>query len=288
MNEISIRRRLTDKLVLGLVVLAFLVALAPLVSVLWMLVKNGMKRFDLVFFTHSMRNVGPLDNNGGAYHAILGTVEQVAIAAVIAIPIGLLTAIYLTEYGADGRLGRTISFFVDVMTGIPSIVTGLFVLAFWVLGLGMGFSGFAGAMALSILMMPVVVRSAEEMLRLVPAELREASLALGVPKWRTITSVVLPTAFTGIITGIVLAIARVMGETAPLLLTVFGLDSINQNAFDGPQESLPLFIFQQAGKPNQPAIDRAWTAALTLVLIIMLLNLVARLLAWWRASVESR
>ena len=137
-------------------------------------------------------------------------------------------------------------------------------------------------------MMPVVVRSAEEMLRLVPNELREACLALGVPKWRTITSVVLPTAFTGIITGIVLAIARVMGETAPLLLTVFGLDSINPDAFSGPQEALPLFIFQQAGKPNQPAIDRAWTAALTLILIIMLLNLVARLLAWWRAPAKSR
>lgn len=288
MTGISLRRKLTDKLVFGLVIIAFVVAVAPLVSVLWMLISNGLKRFDMTFFTHSMRNVGPLDNTGGAYHAILGTVEQVAIAAVIAIPIGLLTAIYLIEYGADGRLARTISFFVDVMTGVPSIVAGLFVLAFWVLGLGMGFSGFAGAMALSILMMPVVVRSAEEMLRLVPDELREASLALGVPKWRTVVSVVLPTAFTGIVTGIVLAIARVMGETAPLLLTVFGLDSINQNAFDGPQEALPLFIFQQAGKPNQPAIDRAWTAALALVLIIMLLNLVARLLAWWRAPAKSR
>jgi phosphate transport system permease protein len=207
---------------------------------------------------------------------------------LIAIPIGLLTAIYLIEYGNGGRLARVISFFVDVMTGIPSIVAGLFVLAFWVLGLGMGFSGFAGSLSLSILMMPVVVRSAEEMLTLVPNELREASLALGVPKWRTIVSVVLPTAFTGIITGIVLAIARVMGETAPLLLTVFGLDSINPNAFDGPQEALPLFIFQQAGKPNQPAVDRAWTAALTLILIIMLLNLVARVLAWWRAPAKSR
>lgn len=281
-------RRLKDKLALILVTLAFLVAVAPLVSVLWMLVTNGARRFDMDFFTHSMRNVGPLDDYGGAYHAILGTVEQVGIAAVIAIPVGLLTAVYLVEYGAGGRLARVISFFVDVMTGVPSIVAGLFVLAFWVLGLGMGFSGFAGAMSLSILMMPVVVRSAEEMLRLVPNELREASLALGVPKWRTIISIVLPTAFTGIITGVVLAIARVMGETAPLLLTVFGIDSINPNAFKGPQEALPLFVFQQAGKPNQPAIDRAWTAALTLILIIMLLNLVARLLAWWRAPAKSR
>lgn len=288
MTRTPLVRRLKDKLALTLVTAAFLVALAPLVSVLWMLVVNGAKRFDMDFFTHSMRNVGPLDDFGGAYHAILGTVEQVGIAAVIAIPVGLLTAVYLVEYGAGGRPARVISFFVDVMTGVPSIVAGLFVLAFWVLGLGMGFSGFAGAMSLSILMMPVVVRSAEEMLRLVPDELREASLALGVPKWRTITSVVLPTAFTGIVTGIVLAIARVMGETAPLLLTVFGLDSINSNAFDGPQEALPLFIFQQAGKPNQPAIDRAWTAALTLILIIMLLNLVARLLAWWRAPAKSR
>jgi phosphate transport system permease protein len=288
MTGISFARKLKDRLVFGLVCLAFIVAVAPLVSVLWMLVKNGLKRFDIGFFTHSMRNVGPLDNNGGAYHALLGTVEQVGIAAVIAIPIGLLTAVYLIEYGGNRRLGRVISFFVDVMTGVPSIVAGLFVLAFWVLGLGMGFSGFAGALALSILMMPVVVRSAEEMLKLVPDELREASLALGVPKWRTIISVVLPTAFTGIITGIVLAIARVMGETAPLLLTVFGLDSINPNAFNGPQESLPLYIFQQAGMPNQPAIDRAWTAALALILIIMVLNLVARLLGWWRAPAKSR
>ncbi len=288
MTKTPITRRLKDKLALILVGAAFLVALAPLVSVLWMLVTNGLRRFDMTFFTHSMRNVGPLDTNGGAYHAILGTVEQVGIAAVIAIPVGLLTAIYLVEYGAGGHLAKVISFFVDVMTGVPSIVAGLFVLAFWVLGLGMGFSGFAGSLSLSILMMPVVVRSAEEMLRLVPNELREACLALGVPKWRTITSVVLPTAFTGIITGIVLAIARVMGETAPLLLTVFGLDSINPDAFSGPQEALPLFIFQQAGKPNQPAIDRAWTAALTLILIIMLLNLVARLLAWWRAPAKSR
>jgi phosphate transport system permease protein len=288
MTKTTFARRLKDKLALILVTVAFLVALAPLVSVLWMLVTHGAKRFDMNFFTHSMRNVGPLDNYGGAYHAILGTLEQVGIAAVIAIPVGLLTAVYLVEYGVGGRLARAISFFVDVMTGVPSIVAGLFVLAFWVLGLGMGFSGFAGAMSLSILMMPVVVRSAEEMLRLVPDELREASLALGVPKWRTITSVVLPTAFTGIVTGIVLAIARVMGETAPLLLTVFGIDSINPNAFNGPQEALPLFIFQQAGKPNQPAIDRAWTAALTLILIIMLLNLVARLLAWWRAPAKSR
>ncbi|HEX6471931.1 MAG TPA: phosphate ABC transporter permease PstA [Streptosporangiaceae bacterium] len=288
MTNIPFTRRFTNRLVLVLVTLSFVLAVLPLVSVLWLVVKNGLKRFDMNFFTHSMRNVGPLDNFGGAYHALLGTVEQVGIAAIIAIPVGLLTAIYLVEYGGGGRLGRSISFFVDVMTGVPSIVAGLFVLAFWVLGLGMGFSGFAGALSLSILMMPVVVRSAEEMIRLVPDELREASLALGVARWRTIISVVLPTAFTGIVTGIMLAIARVMGETAPLLLTVFGLDSINSSVFDGPQEALPLFIFQQAGKPNQPAIDRAWTAALTLILIIMLLNLVARVLAWWRAPAKAR
>ncbi|MQA94657.1 MAG: phosphate ABC transporter permease PstA [Streptosporangiales bacterium] len=288
LTHVSAGRKLKDLTAKVLVGAAFGLAVIPLVSVLWMVVKNGLARFDLDFFTHSMRNIGPFDAHGGAYHAILGTLQQVALAALISIPIALLTAIYLVEYGEGGRLARSISFFVDVMTGIPSIVAGLFILAFWVLGLGMSFSGFAGALALSILMMPVVVRSAEEMLRLVPNELREASLALGVPKWRTIVKIVLPTAFTGIVTGVMLAVARVAGETAPLMLTVFFTDSINNSAFSGAQMGLPLFVFDQAGKPNPTAIDRAWTGALTLILIVMLLNLGARLIAWWRRPATSR
>nr|WP_244312948.1 phosphate ABC transporter permease PstA [Microbispora hainanensis] len=288
MQPISAARRAKDRLVQVLVYLAFALAVIPLLSLLWLVVKNGIGRFDMEFLTHSMRNIGARDAGGGAYHAIVGTLEQVLLASLIAVPIGLLTAVYLVEYGEGGRLSRTISFFVDVMTGVPSVVSGLFVLAFWILVLGMPFSGFAGALALSILMMPVVVRSAEEMLRLVPRELREASYALGVPKWRTIVKVVLPTAFTGIVTGVMLAVARVAGETAPLLLTVFITDSINVDPFDGPQMGLPLYVFDQAGRPTDTAINRAWTGALTLILIVMLLNLVARLITWWRSPARRR
>ncbi|WP_433515800.1 phosphate ABC transporter permease PstA [Nonomuraea sp. CA-143628] len=287
-QHISTSRRIKDRVVQGLVYLAFALAVVPLVSVLYLVVKNGLGRFDLEFLTHSMRNIGARDAGGGAYHAIIGTLEQVLLASVISVPIGLLTAIYLVEYGNGGRLSRYISFFVDVMTGVPSVVAGLFILAFWVLFLGQPFSGFAGALALSILMMPTVVRSAEEMLRLVPNDLREASYALGVAKWRTIMKVVLPTALTGIITGVMLAVARVAGETAPLLLTVFFTDSINNDPFSGPQMGLPLFVFDQAARPNDTAVDRAWTGALTLILIVMLLNLVARLIARWRAPARGR
>jgi phosphate transport system permease protein len=286
LTGVSFGRKVKDRGVLVLVVAAFVVAVVPLLSVLWTVIGKGLKRFDLDFFTHSMNGIGANDAGGGAYHAIIGTIEQVFLASVIAIPVGVLTAVYLVEYGRSSRLAKVVSFFVDVMTGVPSIVAGLFVLAFWLLLLGFSFSGFAGALALSILMMPTVVRAAEEMLKLVPNDLREASYALGVPRWRTICFVVLPTAFTGIITGIMLAIARVMGETAPLLLTVFVTSAINNDPFDGPQMALPLFIFDQAGRPNDTAINRAWAAALTLIVIIMLLNLVARLIARLRKPVS--
>ncbi|GAA3130995.1 phosphate ABC transporter permease PstA [Streptosporangium carneum] len=287
-RRISAGRRFKDRFVQALVYLSFAIAVVPLVAVLWMVISNGLARFDMEFLTHSMRNIGAREIGGGAYHAILGTLEQVLLASLISIPVGLLTAIYLVEYGRGGRLSRAISFFVDVMTGIPSVVSGLFILAFWILALGMPFSGFAGALALSILMMPTVVRSAEEMLLLVPNDLREASYALGVPKWRTIVKVVLPTAFTGIVTGVMLAIARVTGETAPLLLTVFFTDSINSDPLNGPQMGLPLYVFDQAGRPTDAAIDRAWAGALTLILIVMLLNLVARLIGWWRSPSRGR
>lgn len=287
-QHVSTARRVKDRIVQCLVYLAFALAVVPLISVLWLVIQNGLARLDLEFLTHSMRGIGARDAGGGAYHAIIGTLEQVLLASAIAVPIGVLTAIYLVEYGNGGRLSRTISFFVDVMTGVPSIVSGLFIFAFWILFLGIPFSGFAGALALSILMMPTVVRSAEEMLKLVPNDLREAAYALGVPKWRTILKVVLPTAFTGIITGVMLAIARVAGETAPLLLTVFFTDSINNDPFNGPQMGLPLYVFDQAARPNDTAIDRAWAGALTLILIVMLLNLVARLIAWWRSPARAR
>jgi phosphate transport system permease protein len=268
------RNRLAGNLLLSTMVLAIL----PLVVVLGYTIAKGLKRFDSVFLTHSMRNVAESDPGGGAYHAIIGTIEQVGIATLIAVPIGLMVSIYLVEYAEGRRYGRLVSTFVDVMTGLPSIIAGLFILSFWILILGNGFSGFAGSLALIIIMLPVVVRTTEEMLRLVPDALREASAALGVPRWRTTVSVVLPTALPGITTGVMLAIARVMGETAPVLLTVFGAQSINNNPFSGPQESLPLFVFSEASQPNNTAIDRAWAGALTLILIVVVLNVVARLI----------
>ncbi|WP_018653705.1 phosphate ABC transporter permease PstA [Actinomadura flavalba] len=279
LGTVSVGRKVKDRVAQVLVYGAFGLALIPLVSVLWTVVSNGLARLDPTFFGYSMNGVGGRDVGGGAYHAIIGTLQQVAIASVIAVPIAVLTAIYLVEYGGDGRLARAIGFFVDVMTGIPSIVAGLFVLALWLLTFGFAFSGFAGALALTILMIPTVVRATEEMLKLVPNDLREASYALGVPRWRTICFVILPTAFTGILTGIMLAVARIMGETAPLLLTIFFTKAINTNPFDGPQGSLPTFIWDQASDPNQNSIDRAWTGALVLIGIIMLLNLAARLVA---------
>jgi phosphate transport system permease protein len=271
------RRAATDRLATCVMYVAFGIALVPLVAVLWYTVGRGIERFSINFLTHSMAGVGPLDAGGGIYHAVLGTVEQVALASAFSVPLGLLVAIYLNEYGGRG-MTTMVRLLVDVMTGIPSIVAGLFVFAFWVLGLHKGFSGFGGAMALAVLMLPVVVRSAEEMLKLVPNHLREAAYALGIPKWRAIVSVVLPTARTGITTGIMLAVARVTGETAPLLLTVFGSQYINRDPFHGAQSALPLLIFQQASSAYPVAIDRAWAAAFTLILIVVLLFVLARLL----------
>ncbi|MEO3826982.1 phosphate ABC transporter permease PstA [Actinomadura sp. B10D3] len=279
LTSVSAGRRLKDRAVQGLVYLAFALALVPLLSVLWTVVVNGAGRLDPTFFQFSMNAVSGSDPGGGAYHAIIGTLEQVAITSLIAVPIAVLTAIYLVEYAGSGRLGKVISFTVDVMTGIPSIVAGLFVLALWLLTFGFAFSGFAGSLALTILMIPTVVRATEEMLKLVPNDLREASYALGVPRWRTVCFVVLPTAMTGIVTGVMLAVARVMGETAPLLLTIFFTKAINNDPLNGPQASLPTFIWEQAADPSQNSIDRAWTGALVLIGIIMLLNLAARFVA---------
>lgn len=271
------RQRWRDRLAAAMTTAALALAVLPLVAVLGYTISHGAARFDATFFTHSMNNIANKDAGGGAYHAIIGTLEQVGIATAIAVPFGLLVAIYLVEYGR-GRFRRLVSTFVDVMTGLPSIVAGLFILSVWVLFFGQGYSGFAGSLALVILMVPVVVRSCEEVLRLVPDALREGSYALGITRWRTIVSIVLPTALPGIATGVMLAIARATGETAPLLLTVFGNDAINFNPFRGPQEGLPLFVFSQAGLPNDTALDRAWAGALTLIAIVVILNIAARLL----------
>ncbi|MER6016256.1 phosphate ABC transporter permease PstA [Streptomyces bluensis] len=281
------RRQAKDRVATSLVWVCFLVAVVPLLSLAWTTISNGAQVVDGYFLSHSMNGVLNSDPGGGVYHALLGTIEQVLIATVIAAPIGLLTAVYLVEYG-KGKLARAVTFFVDVMTGIPSIVAGLFVLSFWILILGFSFSGFAGSMALAILMMPVVVRSTEEMLKLVPNELREASLALGVPKWKTITKIVIPTAIGGITTGVMLAVARITGETAPVLLLVFGSKIINNNPFEGAQSSLPLYVYQEYAIGTEQSIDRAWGAALTLIAFVMILNLVARGIARWKAPKTGR
>lgn len=273
-------RRAKDRLMRNLVVAAFLLALTPLISLIVTVVGRGAARFDITFFTESMRNV--TGEGGGVLHAVVGTLEITAAATLISVPIGLLTAIYLVEYGR-GWLARAITFFVDVMTGIPSIVAGLFAFSLFLLLFGPGSRmGLSGAVALSILMIPVVVRSSEEMLKLVPRDLREASYALGVPKWRTILKVVIPTAIAGISTGVMLAIARVIGETAPLLITAGFTQSMNYDLTDGDMMSLPVFVYNSyisQGVDAQAYIDRAWAGALTLILIVMLLNLLARLVA---------
>jgi len=272
-------RKSTDRLVTTVVTSAFLLAMVPLVSLIWTVLKNGLPRLDSTFFNSSM--LGVVGEGGGAYHAILGTVIITALATVISVPIGLLTAIYLVEYGT-GRLKKAITFFVDVMTGIPSIVAGLFAYALFALLFGNGVRlGIMGAVALSVLMIPVVVRSAEEVLKLVPNELREAAYALGVPKWRTIVKIVLRTSIAGLGTGITLSVARVIGETAPLLVTVGIITGTNLNPFDGRMATLPVFAFYQLTQPGVPAqfgIERAWTAALVLIILVMALNVVARLI----------
>jgi phosphate transport system permease protein len=274
------RRRATDRLVTSLVYSAFALAMIPLVWLLEAVIRQGLARLDAQFFTESLFAV--VNKGGGAYHAIMGTLIITGLTTLISVPIGLLTAIYLVEYG-HGRLRQAINLLVDVMTGIPSIVAGLFAYALFEIFFGPGVRlGIAGAVALSVLMIPVVVRAAEEVLKLVPNELREASYALGVPKWRTILKVVVPTAVGGLGTGITLAIARVVGETAPLLVTV-GITAVtNLNPFDGRMATLPVFAYYQLTRPGVPpqyATDRAWTAALLLIVLVMALNVVARLIS---------
>lgn len=283
-------RKAKDRLVTGVVTSAFGIAMVPLISVAWTVISKGVARFDPLFFGSSMRGV--LGEGGGALHAIMGTLEVTLAAAVISVPIGLMTAVYLVEYGRGGRMSKIITFLVDVMTGIPSIVAGLFAYALFALIFGPGIRmGVMGAVALSVLMIPVVVRSSEEMLRLVPNDLREASYALGVPKWLTILKVVLPTSIAGITTGVMLAISRVIGETAPLLITAGFTDAMNYNLFSGRMQTLPVFVYSQyayQGIPAEAYVDRAWAAALTLIIIVMVLNLIARLVAKFFAPKTGR
>jgi phosphate transport system permease protein len=270
------RRRAMDRIATCATLVALVLALLPLGFVVGYVIKQGHTRFGWSFLTGDA-TAGPLAAGGGVGHAIVGTLEQVLLASLFAVPLGLLVAIYIAEYGR-GWFARAVRFLIDVMTGIPSIVAGLFVLAFWIIALNQGFSGFAGAMALMIIELPIVVRTSEEMIRLVPGSLREASYALGIPQWRTILRVVLPTASTGITTGVMLAVARVVGETAPVLLVVDNNNFFNRNPFSGSQASLGVYIFQNARSSATFDVQRAWAAALTLILIVVVLYVSARLL----------
>jgi phosphate transport system permease protein len=270
-------RRAMDRLVTLGIVAAFFVAVAPLVSLLYEVAKRGVARFDGSFFTESARGViGP---GGGAEHAIVGTLVITGVAALISVPIGIMAAVYLNEYGT-GRLRRALTFFVDVMTGIPSIVAGLFAYALFAAFLGPGIRlGIIGSVALTVLMIPIVIRSAEEILKIVPDDLREAAYALGTPKWKVVTRIVLPTALAGLVTGVMLAVARVIGETAPLLVTTGVIDSVNSNPLSGRMQNLAVYAYSEYKDPGidvQASYDKAFAAALTLIVIVMILSLLAR------------
>ena len=273
-------RRLKDAIATAVMWGAFALAMIPLAWILWTVTSQG---FSLLtssgWWTLSQRNINATDVGGGAVHAIQGTLIQGLVTAAISVPLGLFTAIYLVEYG-QGRLARVVSFMVDILSGVPSIVAALFVYAVWVTTFGFQRVGFAVCLALVLLMIPVVVRSTEEMLKLVPNELREASYALGVPKWVTIVKVVLPTAFSGIVTGILLGLARVMGETAPLLILGPYTKSIATNLFSGYMPTLPTMINQDRTELGiATAVERMWATALTLILLVLLLNAAGRIIA---------
>jgi len=254
---------------------SFLIATIPLIWVLYTVLERGFKAvISADWWGKSLAGVLPDQFAGGVYHAIYGTVIQALIAAVFSVPLGIMAAIYLVEYGR-GRFAKVTTFMVDILAGVPSIVAALFIFALWIATLGFPQSAFAVALALVLLMLPVVVRNTEEMLKLVPDELREASYALGVPKWKTILRIVVPTALPGIISGVLLALARVMGETAPVLILVGYARSINYDPSNGNMASLPLLIYTELINPEAAGRLRVWGAALTLILLVAALYVAA-------------
>ncbi|MCS5480637.1 phosphate ABC transporter permease PstA [Corynebacterium hylobatis] len=280
-TDISSRRKTTNSVATFLVYATMAIAMIPLIWVLWVVISRGLAPvLTPDWWTSSQQGVLYHQAGGGALHAIVGTLMQTLIASVLSIPIGVFTAIYLVEYANGNRLGRITTFMVDILTGVPSIVAALFIFTTWITLFGFQRSGMAVALSLVLLMVPVVVRNTEEMLRVVPMDLREASYALGVPKWKTIVKIVLPTALSGIVTGIMLAIARVMGESAPVLILVGSTQAMNWDSMTGPQSSLPLMMLDMYKAGTSPAVlDKLWGAAFTLVLIIALLNIGARLIS---------
>jgi phosphate transport system permease protein len=231
---------------------------------------QGAKEISLSFFREDLSTVGALDAGGGAYHAIIGTFQQVGMATVVVVPIAILTAVYLHEI--QGRMSTVIRFIVDALSGLPSIVAGLLIYTI----IPGGYAGYKASLALFILALPIVTRTAEEVLRTVPDGLREASLALGAPQWRVVMKVVLPTARAGLVTAVLLAVARITGETAPVLLTALGSANTNYNPFDGPQASLPLFVWDLIRVPDKLQNDRAWAGALILLILVLIAFVAAR------------
>jgi len=269
-------RRASNRIATSLMVLAFVLAIIPLGFVLVTVIAKGASAINWSFLTSQIPSEVAPPGVGGIGPAIAGTIVIVALASALAVPLGILGAIYLNEYGGTGWLAKLIGFFSDVMTGVPSIIMGLFIFSIWVLHFG--FSGLAGAFALGCLMLPIVIRSTYEMLRLVPDSLREGSYALGATKARVTVTVVLPAAIGGIVSGALLAIARAAGETAPLLFTILTVTTVNWNVFSGPNTSLPSLIFANANTPYAGAQSRGWGAALTLIAIAFILMIVSRMI----------
>jgi phosphate transport system permease protein len=274
---VSPARRRRDRIARTMIVTGTVIALIPLVLILYYLLRKGLGSWSSSFFT-----TDPTGNTffksssiGGIKSAILGTIEIVALASAIAIPVGVAVAVWLVEYGKTGRFANTVRFFVDVLTGVPSIVFGLFIYIVLIVGTGSSYAAYKGSFALALLMLPVVIRSTEVILALIPAELRESALALGAPRWRVILRIVLPTALPGLVTGVLLAIARAAGETAPLLFTAAATLKTNFNLSQF-MNSLPVQIYSDVTSPTTAVVNRAWGAALTLVSMILVLNVIAR------------
>ncbi len=265
-----------DKMMSVLIATGSLIVLMPLLFIISYVVGKGLPSINREFFTQDLSSTGTLDLGGGAAHAIVGTLQQIGIASLISVPLGMATAVFLNE--VRGPLRRPVRIFVDAMSGVPSIVAGLFIFSVWIIQFGNSFSGFAAALAMSVLMLPSITRTSEEVLRLVPGGLREASLALGSTEWRTTWSVVLPTARAGLVTSVVLGVARAVGETAPLIMTSFGNSAMNSNPFSGAQSSLPLFVYTLIRNPFPEQQARAWGGALVLIVLVLVLFTTARII----------
>ena len=273
-----------DALVNSLVAIGAIVTVIPAASILATVVKKGLPGISFGLFTHDMALATPTDplNNGGLLHAITGTLTLVAIALILSVPIGILTALYLTEI--KGRFTNPIRFLVQAMSGVPSIVAGLFILSAILYPITKAYSGLMGSLALTILMIPTIARTSEEVLNLIPNELREAGTALGGTQWRTVAMIVVPAAKSGLVTAIILGVARIAGETAPILLLTGGGDRVNPNAFNGPMGSLPYYIWKSFNAGSPEAITRAWAGLLVLVGLVLILFTLARFLSTRKAA----